>query len=558
MRILIAEDDLTSRRILSVVLKKSGYDVVETADGEEAWKVMQQPDAPGLAVLDWMMPGMDGLEVVRRVRAIQSTRPPYLIMLTAKGEKADVVAGLDAGADDYLAKPFDLRELQARVGVGARIFRLQRVLARAARTDSLTELPNRAGILRSLEYEFSRSKREGYVVGIALLDIDHFKGVNDTFGHPAGDDVLREFGHRCRMSLRAHDSVGRYGGEEFLVVAPHCKAGEAPWERLRAAVASSPFKTRAGEVSVTASIGVAYGIGDLPPEKLIAEADQALYRAKESGRNRVRVSSFRGFPASPASGAPGGGGEDRASQALSEPPALGPSAQPAKGDGERRILVAEDDPVSRTLLVGLLKKSGYEVVQACDGSQALKELQKPDAPGLAVLDWMMPEMDGLEVVRQVRAMSPFPSSERPRSPADSRDLRTEGPFRRPYLIILTAKREKEDIVAGLDAGADDYLAKPFHAGELRARIRTGLRMLEMQDRMTSAIGELGSALEKIKTLRGIVPICSSCKKVRDDAGYWRQVEAYIRDHTDAEFRHSLCPDCLEGLYPDLGDGEEGE
>jgi len=171
---------------------------------------------------------------------------------------------------------------------------------------------------------------------------------------------------------------------------------------------------------------------------------------------------------------------------------------------------------------------------------------------------MMPEMDGLEVVRQVRAMSPFPSSERPRSPADSRDLRTEGPFRRPYLIILTAKREKEDIVAGLDAGADDYLAKPFHAGELRARIRTGLRMLEMQDRMTSAIGELGSALEKIKTLRGIVPICSSCKKVRDDAGYWRQVEAYIRDHTDAEFRHSLCPDCLEGLYPDLGDGEEGE
>ncbi len=195
-----------------------------------------------------------------------------------------------------------------------------------------------------------------------------------------------------------------------------------------------------------------------------------------------------------------------------------------------KILIAEDDFTSRTMLAAVLKKNGYEVVETADGSQAWLELQKPDAPRLAILDWMMPGLDGLEVVDRVRASQPTQP---------------------PYLIILTTRDQKADIIAGLEAGADDYLTKPFDAGELRARVEVGQRMVQMQKQLAAKIEELSQALEQIKTLRGIVPICANCKKIRDDAGYWQQVEVYVRDHTEAEFSHGLCPDCMQALYPDL-------
>ncbi|MHB9097760.1 MAG: response regulator [Syntrophales bacterium] len=195
-----------------------------------------------------------------------------------------------------------------------------------------------------------------------------------------------------------------------------------------------------------------------------------------------------------------------------------------------RILIAEDDLTSRIVLSGVLKKIGHEVVEAIDGAAAWDILQRPDAPRLVILDWMMPEMHGLEVVRRVRARQ----TDRP-----------------PYIIMLTAKGEKADIIAGLDAGADDYLAKPFDPGELRSRIEVGQRMVEMQDALAAKIEELHRALDQIKTLRGIVPICSNCKKIRDDQGYWNQVEVYVRDHTEAEFSHSICPECRKELYPEL-------
>ncbi len=195
-----------------------------------------------------------------------------------------------------------------------------------------------------------------------------------------------------------------------------------------------------------------------------------------------------------------------------------------------RILIAEDDFTSRNMLAGVLKKAGYEPVEAVNGLEALEELQRPDAPRLVVLDWIMPEMDGLEVLRRLRAVQ----SDRP-----------------PYVLMLTTKTDKEEIIAGLEAGANDYLAKPFGAGELRARIEVGRRMVEMQDALAEKIVELRRALAEIKTLRGSVPICAGCKKIRDDEGFWQQVEVYVREHTEAEFSHGLCPECMKKLYPDI-------
>ncbi|MCX7935919.1 MAG: response regulator transcription factor [Planctomycetota bacterium] len=195
-----------------------------------------------------------------------------------------------------------------------------------------------------------------------------------------------------------------------------------------------------------------------------------------------------------------------------------------------RILIAEDDATSRFLLESILKKEGHEVAVALNGAEALKALQQPEAPRLAILDWMMPEMDGLEVARRIK---------------------NQPLARPPYIIILTAKSEKTDIISGLKAGADDYLTKPFDAGELYARIEVGRRTIELQDALADKIEELQRALEQIKTLRGFIPICANCKKIRNDKGYWEQIEVYIRTHTDADFTHGICPECVKKLYPDF-------
>jgi len=192
-----------------------------------------------------------------------------------------------------------------------------------------------------------------------------------------------------------------------------------------------------------------------------------------------------------------------------------------------RILIADDDFTSRTLLAGVLKKKGHDVVETVDGEKAWEVLQHPDAPLLVILDWMMPEMDGLEVIRRIRAQ-----------PAG----------RLRYILLLTAKGTKADFISGLTAGADDYLSKPFDSGELCARINVGQRMLTIQASLSSKIEELRQALDHVKTLRGIVPICASCKKIRDDRGYWSQVEIYVRDHSEAQFSHGICPECEKKAY----------
>lgn len=194
-----------------------------------------------------------------------------------------------------------------------------------------------------------------------------------------------------------------------------------------------------------------------------------------------------------------------------------------------RILIAEDDVTSRALLRLLITKRGHEPVVTVNGAEALSAMQQPDAPSLAILDWMMPELDGIDVCRRIR------------------EVATERP---PYIIMLTTKGETADIVAGLVAGADDYLTKPFDANELYARVDVGRRLLDLRAVLAGKVEELRDALAQIKTLRGTVPICACCKKIRDDKGYWKQVEVYVRDHTEAQFSHGICPECSAKLYPE--------
>ena len=296
MRILIAEDDFTSRIMLAAVLKKNGYEVDTTANGQEAWETMQKPDAPRLAILDWMMPKMDGLEVVRQIRAWPTEQPPYLIMLTTKSEKTDIIAGLDAGANDYLAKPFDAGELRARIEVGRRMVEMQDALlesrgalAYQATHDALTGLLNRRAILDYLHKELVRAGRHGDALAVGMCDIDHFKAINDTYGHQTGDEVLCGLAQILSGSLREYDAVGRMGGEEFLVITP-LKAAIDPrslFDRLRQQVAECRMTTRSGELSVTMSIGVASVTDGNTVDELLGVADAALYRAKVQGRNRV-------------------------------------------------------------------------------------------------------------------------------------------------------------------------------------------------------------------------------------------------------------------------------
>jgi two-component system cell cycle response regulator len=299
MDVLIADDDVVSRRLLEVTLSHAGYQVTVAANGAEALRVLEESEGPRLAVLDWMMPELDGVDVCRAVRKLASERYIYIILLTVKEQRAEIVEGLESGADDYITKPFDLDELKARLRAGKRILKLQEQLVATrdelrvrATHDSMTGLLNREAILDVLKNELARTARAG-TLSIILGDIDHFKRVNDTHGHPAGDLVLQEAARRMRAAVRTYDSVGRYGGEEFLIVSPGCGVSEAVEQanRVRMRTADEPIVVPGGSVAVTISLGVAATASDANQmSDLLRAADQALYAAKNNGRNRVETS----------------------------------------------------------------------------------------------------------------------------------------------------------------------------------------------------------------------------------------------------------------------------
>lgn len=295
-RVLIVDDSPVVRALLRAQLAEHAYDVVEAADGEQAL-VMALQAAPAIVLLDVEMPGLDGYGVLEAMRAdpLLSTIP--VVFLTGRASSEDVAEGLRRGAHDYLRKPFEPAELLARVSAAVRTKRLQdelrernRQLEHLSSTDMLTGLYNRRHLDTQLERLISRSLRHVLPLTVILLDIDRFKAVNDTYGHDAGDAVLVEVGHRLAGRLRSEDVLGRWGGEEFLIVLPDIDSTGALTlaDDLRREVADGPVLTPAGPVAVTASFGVAAWDGE-SRDRLVARADTALYEAKHSGRNTVRT-----------------------------------------------------------------------------------------------------------------------------------------------------------------------------------------------------------------------------------------------------------------------------
>ncbi|HEX4810258.1 MAG TPA: diguanylate cyclase [Bryobacteraceae bacterium] len=296
MRVLIADDSSMSRALLRTALSRWGYDLVLAENGSQAWDILAGPDAPPLAILDWVMPpGYTGPDVCRKVRETLREPYPYILLLTSKNTTEEIVEGMEAGADDYIVKPFNEHELKVRLNVGKRMIDLQMDLLRAreelrerANKDLLTLLPNRSAIAAVLDHELARCHRDGRTVGIILLDLDHFKQINDNYGHFAGDTVLRETAVRLRTNTRSYDQVGRYGGEEFLVVLPNCDLEQATQqaERMRVKLCARPMNVDGAELRVSASFGVTVSDGsERSAEVFVRVADEALYRAKASGRN---------------------------------------------------------------------------------------------------------------------------------------------------------------------------------------------------------------------------------------------------------------------------------
>src|SRR5208283_129226 len=289
MQALVVDDSAVYRKLIGDYLRSWGFGVTLAVNGTEAWRILEQPDSPKLALLDWVLPDLDGIELCKRIRKADPSRPyVYVILLTSNEGRQNMLEAMHAGADDYLVKPFDEMELKARLLVGKRILDLQDELVsaresmrHAATHDNLTGLMNRGEILSMLERELERGRRERKPVGVILGDIDHFKNVNDTLGHLFGDEALREVGRRLCAQLRVYDGVGRYGGEEFLMVLPNCDLPNAVQRAnaLREVIAATPVVSCGEERLITMSMGVAVSVceGRNEVEALLNQADAGLY-----------------------------------------------------------------------------------------------------------------------------------------------------------------------------------------------------------------------------------------------------------------------------------------
>ncbi len=298
MKLLIADDSKVSRMMLLAITKEWGYEVIMAEDGAEAWQILQQEDAPQLILLDWEMPKMDGIEVCEHVIAKNPDNPPYILLLTSRTASDDIVEGLSKGANDYLSKPFDSAELQVRLQVGKRLIEMQtklnatlKELTQLASHDALTGILNRRAIIAALPKEMKRVERKTQTLCVGMCDIDHFKDINDNYGHLVGDEVLIEITKRMQSALRDYDLLGRYGGEEFLVLTPgsasHCAS---IYQRICQIISAQPIEVEGISIPVTISCGVtpySVEIDNQDISSLLARADEALYQAKDSGRNQV-------------------------------------------------------------------------------------------------------------------------------------------------------------------------------------------------------------------------------------------------------------------------------
>jgi len=294
MKVLIAEDDFISSKFLENFLGKMGYSPVMVQDGLDAWRALRQDQEIRLIVSDWMMPRMDGVELCRRIRSENADRYLYFIIITARENREDVIEGLEAGADDFIVKPFNPEELKCRIKIGERILGLQDRILQLACTDSLTLVLTRRALYQRLEEEIQRASRGKTPLSVIMADIDHFKAVNDKHGHSAGDVVLQQFAAQLRLTCRGYDFIGRYGGEEFVICLPGTRSAQAMdvADRMRSNVASMQVRLPGTDepVAVTGSFGVAAYSGEnsqVTPEDFVDLADKAMYEAKSKGRNCI-------------------------------------------------------------------------------------------------------------------------------------------------------------------------------------------------------------------------------------------------------------------------------
>ncbi len=291
MKVLVADDDLVCAKNLESTLKDWKYEVITVNNGNDAWQVIQNYDIR-LAILDWMMPGIDGVNLCKKIRNKfhkKTLKYIYIIMITGKDCKEDLITGISAGANDYMTKPFDPIELKIRLRNAKHIIELEDYCLKLATYDSLTKIWNRDRIFSYLEEERQRGLREKGFLGILMIDIDYFKNINDTYGHFTGDKVLSEIASLLKKSIRAYDKIGRYGGDEFIIILPNRNKNEVKEisERLRLLIANKEFKTKEGLIKTSISLG---GYSSEKNQKsslneLIKTADKALYTAKNKGRN---------------------------------------------------------------------------------------------------------------------------------------------------------------------------------------------------------------------------------------------------------------------------------
>ncbi len=458
-RILVVDDDPTNRMVLGRSLVRAGYEVLTANDGPEAVAAAREQD-PDLILLDVMMPGQTGWEVCAVLKADTQTAGIPVIFVTSAAETGQILQGFSVGGCDYVTRPFTVDEVIARVSVHIRLRQAEEELreknrqlqdladqlaginvelAESSRRDPLTKLLNRASWAESMATEHLRYTRYGCPYSVIMVDLDHFKAFNDSRGHQAGDECLRQVARALESACRQGDRVGRYGGEEFVILTPETpiEAAIGLAERIRKNVWSLAIAHPASPTAnrVTASLGAAASSpGDW--EEVVKRADEALYVAKRAGRNMV-YGDVRTLPVS---------AQNRVRIPM-VPADTCPGAQPHDAIS---VLVVDDEPANRTLCRACLARAGYRVFEAEDGQAALAAVRQ-HRPDVILMDVMMPQVDGLECTRRLK------------DDPDTRDI---------PIIIVSALAGGRDIAAGLEAGADEYLTKPIRTTELTLRVKT--------------------------------------------------------------------------------------
>ena len=469
LEVLVVDDDAGSLALTARLIQDAGYEVLTASDGAEAMQVLLVHGTP-LIVTDWNMPEMDGLALCRAIRSHEGIGFTFIIVVTAHSDNDRIVEALEAGADDYVPKPFNRRELVARLRAGARTIKLQQDLDRRSRevfrsnaekavantklseayeklkrvaiTDELTGLANRREAMVRLAEHTAAARRHDTPLSCIMLDIDRFKNFNDTYGHAIGDLVLKEIANVLRSTARREERVCRVGGEEFLIVCPGTPEDEAiiGAERLRRAVEAHEVIAGDKTLKVTISLGVAQWAPAMSShDDLLKAADVALYAAKEAGRNRVLAAST--LDSSPT-----------IADATDSKHSPGTQVPLADGVGEDRpvILIVDDDPSIRNLCTHILSRAGYATEHAVDGLDALVQVDRR-RPDVIIMDALMPNLDGLECTRRLKG-----------------DGATSG----IPIIMASAQTQEEDIIAGLEAGADEYINKPIRPREFALRVRS--------------------------------------------------------------------------------------